>query len=136
MIEAAKIGYGRVVATSLPFAEAVTRVKERLKEQQFGVLCEIDVAKTLREKIGAAFRPYIIIGACNPPLAHRALSAEPQLGLLLPCNVVVQEKDGRTLVSAIDAHAMLGVVGNPALEPVAEDAGARLNRVLDQMAQL
>ena len=135
MVDTDKITYGRAVVTVLPFADAVARVKELLKEQHFGVLCEIDVAKTLREKIGALFRPYVILGACNPPLAHQALGAEVQLGLLLPCNVVVQEKDGKTIVSAIDAQAMLGVIGNPALAPIADDANARLNRVLDKVAQ-
>jgi len=136
MIDTDKIGYGRAVKTTLPFPDAVTRVKELLKDQHFGVLCEIDVAKTLRETIGASFRPYVILGACNPPMAHQALAAEPQLGLLLPCNVVVQETDGRTTVSAIDPQAMLGLVGNPALAPVADDASARLGRVLEQIAQL
>jgi len=136
VIDIDNIRYGRAIATTLPFAAALARVKELLKEQGFGVLCEIDVAKTLDEKIGAAFRPYVILGACNPLLAHQALGAEPQLGLLLPCNVVVQEKDGRTIVSAIDAQAMLGLVGNPALAPVADDASVRLGRALDQIARL
>ncbi len=126
--------YGYAAAVSLEFAGAVVRVRALLKEQGFGVLCEIDVAKTMKEKIGADFRPYLILGACNPQLAHRALSAEAQLGLLLPCNVVVQVQDGRTVVSAVDAATMLGVVGNPALRDVADDANARLRAVIDSLA--
>lgn len=125
-----QFAYGRSVTTSLSFSAAVDRVKELLKNEGFGVLCEIDVAKTMKEKIGEEFRPYLILGACNPQLAHRALSAETQLGLLLPCNVVVQEQDGKTVVSAVDAQKMLDVVGNAALQGVATDANARLNRVI------
>lgn len=134
MIQSGNIKYGRVVKTTLSYDDAVERVRQLLKEQGFGVLCEIDVAKTMREKIGAPFRPYVILGACNPQLAHRALSEEAQLGLLLPCNVVVQEIDGHTVVSAVDAQAMLGVVGNANLRPVADEANARLARVLDGIA--
>lgn len=136
MIETGDIGYGRAVTTKLSYAEAVARVKELLKEEGFGVLCEIDVAKTLREKIGAAFRPYVILGACEPHLAQQALSEEVQLGLLLPCNLVIQEVDGRTVVSAVDAQAMLGVVRNAALAPVADAANAGLGRVLDVLTTL
>ena len=134
MIQTGNIKYGRAVETALPYADAIERVRQLLKEQGFGVLCEIDVAKTLREKIGAPFRPYVILGACNPELAHRALSEEAQLGLLLPCNVVVQEVDGRTVVSAVDAQAMLGVAGNANLAPIADEANERLARVLDGIA--
>ncbi len=97
--------------TSLPFAEAVARVRETLKEEGFGVLTEIDVQATLREKLGQDVAPYLILGACNPPYAHRALQLEPELGTLLPCNVVVYEHDGVTHLSAIDPVAMLGIVG-------------------------
>ena len=93
------------------------------------------MAKTLREKIGAEFRPYVILGACNPNLANRSLNAEAQLGLLLPCNVVVQELDGRTVVSAVDAQAMLGIVGNANLIPIADEASAALARVLEGIAK-
>ncbi len=126
--------YGNQVETTLSYEVAVDRVKAILKEEGFGVLCEIDVAATVREKLGEAFRPYRILGACNPQLAHRAISAEPQLGLLLPCNVVVQEMDGKTVVSAVDAGAMLAIVGNPRLDALAQDANARLRRVLDAIA--
>ncbi len=126
--------YGRAVTTALPFDQAIERVKALLKDEGFGVLCEIDVTATMQQKLGAEFRPYRILGACNPQLAHRALSVESQLGLLLPCNVVVQEENGKTVVSAIDASAMMGVVGHAGLSDVAEDANARLQRVLDSIA--
>ena len=129
------VEYGRCVeARGATFDEVVERVKSLLKDEGFGVLCEIDVTTTLREKIGADFRPYRILGACNPQLAQQAIEAEAQLGLLLPCNLVVQVVDGRTLVSAIDAGAMMRFVDNPALEPVAIDANARLDRVLSRIA--
>lgn len=123
--------YGKSVTTSLSFDEAIEAAKSRLRDEGFGVLCEIDVGKTLREKLGAEFRPYRILGACNPNFAFEALQAEPQLGLLLPCNVVVQRLSGATVVSAIDARALLSVVGNPALLDVADDVNVRLERVLE-----
>lgn len=123
------VPYGTVVYTELSFGAAIDKVKSLLKEQGFGVLCEIDVTATMREKLGAEFRPYRILGACNPQLAHQALAAEPQLGLLLPCNVVVQESAGRTAVSAIDANALLGITGAK-LEALALDVNTRLARVL------
>ncbi|HEY9085846.1 MAG TPA: DUF302 domain-containing protein [Candidatus Tyrphobacter sp.] len=125
------VAYGRVVSTPLGFEEAVERVRGALKAEGFGVLCDIDVSATMQEKLDVAFRPYRILGACNPPLAHRALEIEPQIGLLLPCNVVVQRIDGRTIVSTIDAALMMRTVGNPALEEIAVDANRRLKRVLD-----
>lgn len=124
------IPYGKAVVTRLTFDRAIEIVKSSLKEQGFGVLCEIDVGATMREKLGAAFRPYRILGACNPQLAHQALTAEPQLGLLLPCNLVVQELDGKTIVSAIDANAMLGVTG-ARLQQLAAEVNERLARVLE-----
>lgn len=126
--------YGKVIATSLSFGESIERVRELLREEGFGVLCDIDVSKTLHEKIHAEFRPYRILGACNPHFAHRALEQEPHLGLLLPCNVVVQELGGLTVVSAIDARELLNVVGSPDLEEIAREVNARLERVLDRLA--
>jgi uncharacterized protein (DUF302 family) len=120
--------------TALPFAEAVDRVREELKTEGFGVLCEIDVQATLREKLGVEGEPYLILGACNPPLAHRALQAEPDLGTLLPCNVVVYERDGETHVSAIDAERMLSIVENDELGPVAAEVRARLGAVVERVA--
>lgn len=129
-----QITYGRVATVDLDFHEAVERVRSLLKEQGFGILCEIDVAKTFKDKLGADFPPYLILGACNPQLAHRALSAENQLGLLLPCNVVVQSRDGKTVVSAIDAQKMLEVAGSPALREVARDANVKLQTVIERLA--
>ena len=126
--------YGKIVTTRLAYAEAIERVKALLNDEGFGVLCDIDVTKTLREKTGAEFRPYRILGACNPQFAHQALERESQLGLLLPCNVVIQEERGSTVVSAVDARALLSIVGNAALSGVADEVNARLGRVLDAMA--
>jgi uncharacterized protein (DUF302 family) len=128
------MNYGKAVTTPLSYDDAIERVKALLKDEGFGVLCDIDVSKTLHEKIGAEFRPYRILGACNPSFAHRALQAEPQLGLLLPCNVVVQSVDGATVVSAIDAGALLSVVGRPELGEVADEVNRHLGRVLDRIA--
>ncbi|TAM78400.1 DUF302 domain-containing protein [bacterium] len=126
--------YGSIVTTSLPYAEAIERAKSLLKDEGFGVLCEIDVAKTLKEKIGVDFRPYVILGACNPQFAHQVLAQEGHVGLLLPCNVVVQREANGTVVSAVDALAMLSVVGKPELEPIAREVNARLARVLERIA--
>jgi len=126
--------YGRAVATRLDFDAAVARAKELLADEGFGVLCDIDVAAKIREKLGTEMQPYRILGACNPALAHEALSHHPQLGLLLPCNIVVQRTGETTVVSAIDARALLGMVDRGALEPIAEEVTARLFRVLDRLA--
>jgi uncharacterized protein (DUF302 family) len=126
------VSYTLAGVTDLPFADAVARVREELKAEGFGVLCEIDVQATLREKLGVEEEPYTILGACNPPLAHRALTAEPELGTLLPCNVVVFRRDGRTHVSAIDAERMLSIVGNDALAPVAESVRDKLAAVVER----
>ena len=120
--------------TTLPFDETVVRVRDELSAEAFGVLCEIDVQATLREKLGAEMEPYLILGACNPPLAHQALETEPELGVLLPCNVVVYERGGTTHVSAIDAERMLSIVGNDALAPIAADVRRRLAAVVERAA--
>lgn len=127
-------GFGRTLA--LPYEQAVERVRAALKEQGFGVLTEIDVKQTLKAKLDAEFRPYVILGACNPPLAHRALRAELGVGLLLPCNVVVYANDdGTSSVEAMDPEAALGIVGdNPAIAEVAREARARLQAALDAAA--
>lgn len=112
------------------FDAAIARVTAALKAEGFGVLTEIDVKETLKTKIGVDFRPYKILGACNPPLAYQALSAAPEVGLLLPCNVTVaQSERGGTDVSLVDPLSMLGVVANPALDPIAQAARAKLERV-------
>ncbi len=118
--------------TTLPFPDAVERVRTELTAAGFGVLCEIDVQATLKEKLGVDGEPYLILGACNPPLAHRALEAEPDLGVLLPCNVVVYERGGETHVSAVDAEQMLSIVGNDELAAVAGDVRARLASVVER----
>ena len=122
--------YGFGATLDLPFAAAVERVKEALKVEGFGVLTTIDVRQTMQEKLDVDFEPYVILGACNPQLAHRALSAEHEVGLLLPCNVIVHEHDGRSAIAIADPVQMLGVVGdNAELRTVAEEAAIRLRRV-------
>jgi uncharacterized protein (DUF302 family) len=121
-------------ATSeLSFEEAVERVRQELKSEGFGILCEIDVQATLREKLGVEREPYLILGACNPPLAHRALCAEPELGTLLPCNVVVHRTDGETRVSAVDAERMLAIVENEELAPIAAQVREKLAAVVERV---
>jgi uncharacterized protein (DUF302 family) len=122
--------YGFGTSLQMPYEEAVQRVKEALKIEGFGVLTEIDVRRTLREKLGAEMEPYIILGACNPPLAHRALEQEPDIGLLLPCNVVVRAEGSGSHVEIADPQAMLGIVGNKELNAVAVEAKRRLQRVV------
>jgi len=123
--------YAIARTTTLDFDAAVAAARAALAGEGFGVLCEIDVQATLREKLGAVREPYVILGACNPPLAHQALETDPQIGVLLPCNVVVYVEDGTTHVAAIDAAVMLGVVGSAELEPIAADVRGRLERVIE-----
>jgi uncharacterized protein (DUF302 family) len=125
-------GYTLTTTTTASYADAVERVRAELKEEGFGVLSEIDVQATLREKLGAAMEPYVILGACNPPLAHEALDAEPDLGTLLPCNVVVYERGGETHISAIDAERMLSIVGNDELRPIAVRVRDKLAAVVER----
>ena len=125
--------YALTGGTTLPLADAVERVREELKVEGFGVLTEIDVQATLKEKLDIDVEPYVILGACNPPLAHQALQAEPDLGVLLPCNVVIYERNGVTRVSAVDAERMLSIVENDQLTDVAEDVRARLGAVVDRV---
>ena len=121
---------GLVVRLNKTYDEALTQVIAALKAEGFGVLTEIDVKETLKKKIDVDFRPYKILGACNPPLAYRALSAAPEAGLLLPCNVTVAYvADHVTEVAIVDPLSMLGIVNHPDLEPVAAEARARLDRV-------
>jgi len=122
--------------TTLPFDQAVQRVREELKTEGFGVLCEIDVQATLKEKLGVEGQPYTIIGACNPPFADRALEAEPDLGVLLPCNVIVYRHDGDTHISAIDAERMLSLVDNEQLAPIAADVKRRLGEVVARASRM
>ena len=128
-------GYTLSEITPLPFDTAVERVRTELAGEGFGVLCEIDVQATLREKLGVETDRYLILGACNPPLAHRALEAEAELGALLPCNVVVYERGGETHVAAIDPERMLSIVGNEELSEVAAEVRERLGRVVARAAE-
>ena len=125
--------YGVGTVVHLDYETAVERVKQALADEGFGILCEIDVAATMRKKLGVDFRPYVILGACNPPLAHRALAEEPDIGLLLPCNVIVYAADdpGSSVISALDAVAALGLTGRTDLRPVADEVKAKLTRALD-----
>ena len=125
--------YGMTIHTSIPFADAVARVRDALKAQGFGVLTEIDVKATLRDKLGQDIEDYLILGACNPPLAHRALDADRKIGLLLPCNVVVRTADGQTVIEALNPQVMVEVAGQPSLKPVADEATSRIRAALDSV---
>ena len=122
--------YGQTIEVGLSFEEALPKVREAFKEQGFGTLTEIDVRATLKEKIGREIEPYTILGTCNPELASRALDAEREIGLLLPCNVVVTERDGKTLVQALDPQVMVSVPDNDELKPIAEEAAKRIDAAL------
>ena len=128
-----ELGYGRVRNVDMGFDEALSRVTEELRREGFGVLTEIDVQETFRKKLDMQFRPYRILGACNPSLAREALEVEPEIGLLLPCGVVVQELPDGTGVSVSIASpvAMFSLVDNPKLAGLAEQVAARLGRVLN-----
>ena len=127
-----KYAFGKTVA--LPFAAATEAVTQALAKEGFGVLTEIDVAATLKKKLGIERPPYKILGACNPQFAARALEAEPQIGALLPCNVVVREDaGGKTVVEIMDPDAVLGLVGRPEIAPIAAEVRARLERVLQAL---
>ena len=127
--------YSLATTTGMPFDEAVERVRSELAAEGFGVLCDIDVRATLKAKLDVDVESYTILGACNPALAHRALQAEPELGVFLPCNVIVYVRDGVTHVSAVDAARMLSLVGNDALDPIAGEVRDRLARVVERLAQ-
>ncbi|MGZ3600946.1 MAG: DUF302 domain-containing protein [Ktedonobacterales bacterium] len=126
-------GFGTVL--NAPYEQAVAQVKEALKAEGFGVLSEINVKQTLKEKIGVEMQPYVILGACNPQLAHRALTAEPEIGLLLPCNVVVRGEGDQARVDIADPEAMLSIVGKPELDEVAAEAKQRLQRVVAALSR-
>ena len=117
------------------YPKALERVIQCLKAEGFGVLTRIDIDKAFKEKIGETFRPYAILGACNPALAHQALQSELEVGLLLPCNVIVYEAEGGSVISIVDPLAMLGVAANPELATVAEEARTRLKRVNEALSR-
>lgn len=128
----AKYYFGKTV--ELSFDDAVVRVTEELKKEGFGVLTEVDIQATLKKKLDVDFRPYKILGACNPPFAYKALQAEQNIGLLLPCNVIVQDAgNGKTEIAAIDPLVSMSSVENPALEPVAAEIKAKLQRVIQNV---
>ena len=118
----------------MPYEQAVEKVREALEAEGFGVLTEIDVKATLKKKLDVDFKPYIILGACNPPLAYKTLQAEEQIGLMLPCNVVVQEAaDGGSVVAALNPLVAMESVGNPDLEPTAREVTDKLRRVIEAL---
>ena len=120
------MSYGTSTTLNVPFAEAVARVRAALKDQGFGVLTEIDVTATLQAKLGEQIEDYVILGACNPPFASRALGIDRSIGLLLPCNVVVRATADGTIVEALDPQIMATLTGRPELKPVADEVGQRL----------
>ena len=129
------MGYGYRKVLNIGFEEARIKVEEELKKQGFGILTEIDVRETLKKKLDVDFREYVILGACNPPFAHRALESELEIGLLLPCNVILYEGDeGKTVVSAVDPVTAMGAVAdNPSLEPLANQVRDKLHSVIDSL---
>lgn len=133
----AELVYGLKTTLEMPFEEADARVREELQKEGFGVLTEIDVKETLKKKLDVDFRRYRILGACNPPLAHQALSAETDIGLLLPCNVVVYEGDeaGTSVVAALDPELQLGVTGRDDIRPLATEVRKRMERVLEALGR-
>lgn len=129
MDKACAYGFGKEIKSTVENAKS--KVTEELAKEGFGVLTEIDVAATMKKKLGVDFRKYLILGACNPQIAHQALNAELDLGLLLPCNVVLYETEsGKTAVEIADPDAMMEMTGNPKLTPLAAEAKSRLKRVL------
>lgn len=127
------MGYHNSKTVDYSFDEAIAKITEELKKEGFGVLTEIDVKETLKKKLDVDFRKYRILGACNPPFAHKALQAEDTLGVLLPCNVVVQEKENKVQVSFVNPMESMKSVGNPALEEIASEVSAKLEKVLQSI---
>ena len=130
-----KTRYGMSTTVALPYELATERARDALAAEGFGILAEMDIAATLKKKLNVDFRPYVILGACNPPLAHQALLAEPDIGLLLPCNVIVYATDepGQSVVAAMDPVEALALTGNESIRSIAEDVKARLRRVLESV---
>jgi uncharacterized protein (DUF302 family) len=122
--------YGFSKTVDMPYEQVIDKVTTELKKEGFGVLTSIDVKETLKQKINVDFKKYAILGACNPPIAHRALQEEEELGLLLPCNVIVYEKDNKTRVSIFDPMVMIWIMENDNIKPIATEVQERLQRVL------
>jgi len=125
--------YGFSKTTDYTFEQAIEKVTDELKKEGFGVLTTIDVKDTLKKKLDVDFKKYTILGACNPPFAHKALLVEEELGLLLPCNVIVYEKDNKTAVSVFDPMIMVGIIENPAMQEIASEIKKKLERVLESI---
>ena len=125
--------YGFSKTVDLSFEDTINKVTEELKKEGFGILTTIDVKETLKNKIDVDFKKYTILGACNPPLAHKALQAEEEIGLLLPCNVIVYDKEGKSAVSVFDPSLMIKVVENENLNPIAEEVKEKLQRVFNNI---
>ncbi|MBK5228783.1 MAG: DUF302 domain-containing protein [Actinobacteria bacterium] len=128
------MNYSQTIELDLTYQEALPKVKDAFKEQGFGTLTEIDVRATLKEKIGRDIEPYMILGTCNPDLASKALDVEREIGLLLPCNVVVTERHGKTLVQAFDPQVMVAILERDELKPIADEAAERIRRALAELA--
>lgn len=135
MMISRETGYTLSVRLSLPFDEAERQVRAALQNEGFGILTEIDIEAAFREKLERSFRPYKILGACNPPLAYEALSSEIEIGALLPCNVLLYEDDGAVVVSAMDPEAVLSLVSSPEVEKIAGEVKERLERVLEEVSR-
>jgi uncharacterized protein (DUF302 family) len=127
--------YGIYAETEKPFGEALEALRASLKEQGFGVLWEIDVKATMKAKLGVDFEDYTILGACNPPIAHKALSAEKNIGLLLPCNCIVRRDGAKTVLGALEPHALMGLTGRADLAPLADQISASLERAVEAAAK-
>ena len=125
------MNYGFSKTLDIPFEQAIEKVTSELKKEGFGVLTSIDVKETLKQKINVDFKNYTILGACNPPIAHKALQEEEELGLLLPCNVIVYEKDNKTNVSFFDPMVMTWVIDNDNMKPIATEVKEKLQKVLE-----
>ncbi len=134
-MESIRKGYTISQETNLSFEAAVGRVRELLQEAGYGVLCEIDIQAKLKEKLDVDREPYVILGACNPPLANEGLEAEPELGALLPCNVVIYEREGRTRVAAVEPETMLSVVENEELGAIARRVREDLRGVVEEVSR-
>ena len=124
------MSYGFSKTLSIPFDAAVEKVTTELQKEGFGVLTTIDVKETLKKKLDVDFKKYKILGACNPPFAHKALQVEEEIGLLLPCNVIVFEREGKSVVSVFDPLSMSRIMDNPAIQPIEEETKQRLQRVI------